>query len=119
MKPESDFEINSLLGMLKENEKLEIKIHGHTNGNAAGKIIKLKNDDDNFFKITDNNDVGTGSAKELSKARADIIMRWLVNQGIDKKRMTLKGWGGKKMIYGKTDSMAGRNVRVEIEILKG
>ena len=119
MKPESKFELNSLLGMLKENEKLEIRIHGHTNGNAAGKIIKLKKDDNNYFQITDNNDVGTGSAKELSKARADIIMRWLVNQGIDKKRMTLKGWGGKKMIYGKTDSMAGRNVRVEIEILKG
>ena len=46
-------------------------------------------------------------------------MRWLLEQGIDKKRMELKGWGGKKMIYGKTDKLAGRNVRVEIEILKG
>ena len=119
MKPESKFELNSLLSMLKENEKLEIRIHGHTNGNAAGKIIKLKDDDINFFEVTPNNIEGVGSAKELSKARADIIMRWLIEQGIDKKRMELKGWGGKKMIYGKNDAMAGRNVRVEIEILKG
>jgi outer membrane protein OmpA-like peptidoglycan-associated protein len=119
MKPESKFELNSLLGMLKENEKLIIKIHGHTNGNAAGKLINLKEDDNEYFKVTSNNDEKTGSAKELSKARANIIMRWLVDQGIEKKRMSLKGWGGKKMIYEKTDSMAGRNVRVEIEILKG
>lgn len=119
MKPESKFELNSLLGMLKENEKLEIKIHGHTNGNSAGKIIKLKEGDNNFFKVTSNNEEGVGSAKELSKTRAEIIMRWLIEQGIDKKRMDLKGWGGKKMLYKKTDQMAGKNVRVEIEILKG
>jgi len=119
MKPESKFELNSLLGMLKENEKLKIKIHGHTNGNASGKIIRLKEDDDSFFEVTSNNKEGVSSAKSLSKARAEIIMRWLLTQGIDKKRMELKGWGGKKMLYGKTDQLASRNVRVEIEIMKG
>lgn len=119
MKPESKFELNSLLSMLKENDKLQIKIHGHTNGNAAGKIIKLQPDDNNFFEITSNNLEGMGSAKELSKERAFTIARWLIEQGIDGKRMDVKGWGGKKMIYKKTDSMAGKNVRVEIELLKG
>lgn len=119
MKPESKFELNSLLAMLKENEKLEIKIHGHTNGNAAGKIIMLKKDDDTFFKVTSNNTESVGSAKELSKVRAEVIMRWLEKNGVNKKRMDLKGWGGKKMIYKKTDTKAGKNVRVEIEILKG
>jgi outer membrane protein OmpA-like peptidoglycan-associated protein len=119
MKPESKFELNSLLGMLKENEKLTIRIHGHTNGNTAGKIIKLKEDDNNFFEITANNIDGLGSAKDLSQERADVIARWLMEQGIDKKRMDIKGWGGKKMIYKKTDAMAGKNVRVEIELLKG
>ena len=119
MKPESKYELNNLLEMLRENEKLELRIHGHTNGNSAGKIIKLKEDDKSYFKITKNNDEGTGSAKELSKARADLIVRWLIDQGIDKKRMSIKSWGGKKMLYDKSDSMAGRNVRVEVEILKG
>ena len=45
-------------------------------------------------------------------------MQWLLDKGIDKKRMEIKAWGGKKMIYKKTDSMAGKNVRVEIEIIK-
>ncbi len=119
MKPESKFELNSLLDMLKENDKLVIKIHGHTNGNAPGKIIKLKEDDNNFFKVTKNNIETYGSAKELSKARAEVIKRWLIENGIDEKRMQLKAWGGKKMIYKKNDAMAAKNVRVEIEILKG
>jgi len=119
MKPESKFELNSLLSMLKENDKLQIKIHGHTNGNRPGKIIRLRDDDDNFFTITPNNIDDYGSAKKLSKARADVIARWLVEQGIDKKRMDIKGWGGKKMVYKKNDAMAGKNVRVEIEIVKG
>ncbi len=119
MKPESKFELNSLLDMLRENDKLQIKIHGHTNGNAAGKIIQLKDDDHNYFEVTSNNIDGFGSAKQLSKARADIIARWLVEQGIDQKRMDIRGWGGKKMIYKKTESMAGKNVRVEIELMKG
>jgi outer membrane protein OmpA-like peptidoglycan-associated protein len=119
MKPESKFELNSLLSMLKENEKLEIKIHGHTNGNAAGKIISLRDEDKNYFEVTPNNVEAFGSAKKLSKARADIIARWLIDNGISKKRMDIKGWGGKKMIYKKNDTMASRNVRVEIEIVKG
>jgi len=118
MKPESEFELNSLLDMLQENEKLTIKIHGHTNGNAPGPIIKLKDDDNNFFTMTDNNVEGYGSAKDLSYERAKTIKRWLVDQGISEKRMSLKGWGGKKMIYDKKSDQAKRNVRVEIEILK-
>ena len=119
MKPESKFELASLYNMLKENENLKIKIHGHTNGNTSGKIIKLRKDDDDFFEITSNNIEGVGSAKELSKERALTISRWLVDQGIDGNRMEIKGWGGKKMIYKKTDPMAGKNVRVEIELLDG
>jgi len=118
MKPESKFELNSLLSMLKENEKLMIRIHGHTNGNDPGKIIKLKPDDNNYFEVTSNCSVGTGSAKELSRERAEIIRRWLISQGIADNRMEVKAWGGQKMLYKKTDDMAGKNVRVEIEILK-
>ena len=118
MKPESIFELNNLLSMVKENEKLMIRIHGHTNGNSAGKIISLKENDDNFFQVTNNNIKGFGSAKELSKRRAEVIQRWLINNGINKSRMEIKAWGGKKMIYKKHDKMAERNVRVEIEILQ-
>jgi outer membrane protein OmpA-like peptidoglycan-associated protein len=119
MKPESKFELNGLLGMIKENENLEIRIHGHTNGNASGKLITLKEGDLNFFEVTSNNDEKVGSAKELSKERANAIRMWLIEQGVDENRMSLKGWGGKKMLYKKNDKKASKNVRVEIEILKG
>ncbi len=118
MKPESKFELTSLLAMLKENEKLTVKIHGHTNGNDPGKLIKLKPDDHNYFEVTANNIETMSSAKDLSKERAEVIKRWLIDQGIDEKRMEVKAWGGSKMIYKKTDTMAGKNVRVEIEIVK-
>ncbi len=118
MKPESKFELNSLLDMLKENENLEITIHGHTNGNAPGKIIKLAKGDTRFFEVSDDNIESQGSAKELSEQRAEVIRNWLISQGISAKRMKLEGWGGKKMLYDKNDPMAARNIRVEIEIMK-
>jgi len=118
MKPESQFELNSLLDMLKENENYEIKLHGHTNGNSPGKIIRLGEEDDNFFEVTGDNIEDYGSAKKLSLERADVIMRWLESKGINKKRMSVKGWGGKKMLYSKNEALAKRNIRVEVEILK-
>lgn len=118
MKPESQFELNSLLEMLRENDNLSIRIHGHTNGNASGKIVKLAEGDNNFFEVSASNIQGIGSAKELSFERANTIKNWLIHQGIEEKRMDLKGWGGKKMLYDKKSDQAGRNVRVEIEILK-
>lgn len=117
MRPESRFEVNSLLEMLKENEKYKIKIHGHTNGGAAGKIISMGKDSDNFFSLTDTNE-GMGSAKKLSGERAEIIKEYLVANGIPEKRMEVKAWGGKRPLHDKHATRAQENVRVEIEILE-
>ena len=117
MRPESRFELNSLLDMLRENSNLKIRIHGNTNSNEAGKIIRLKEDDYNFFEVTGNNIEEFGTAKKLSMERAKILRKWLVQQGISESRMNLKAWGGKRMLYDKNDPLARRNVRVDIEIL--
>lgn len=116
MKPESRYEVNQLLDMLVENENYRIVIHGHTNGNGYGPIIRMNSDDINFFALSKNNKEAKGSAKQLSLERAAAIQRYLVHQGIDKKRMKVKGWGGKKMLYTANDSNAKQNVRVEVEI---
>jgi outer membrane protein OmpA-like peptidoglycan-associated protein len=119
MRPESVYELNQLLDMVKENDKLKIRIHGHTNSNSHGKIIHLDKEDKNFFTLnTDAHKVTNGSAKELSFQRAYTIQHWLMEQGIDESRMEIRGWGGKKMIYGKHDAQADKNVRVEIEIIE-
>jgi len=118
MKPESIYELNALLDMLKENENLVVKIHGHTNGNSHGKIIHLDLEDKNFFGINGEHKESRGSAKKLSLYRAYTIQHWLMDQGIEEERMEIKGWGGKQMIYDKHSTQADKNVRVEIEILQ-
>jgi outer membrane protein OmpA-like peptidoglycan-associated protein len=118
MQPKSKFELSNLLEMLQENENIRIKIHGHTNGNAAGKIIGLKDDDINFFEVGSHNTTSFGTAKALSLQRAKTIKRYLVYNGIDPSRMEVIGWGGKKMLFDKHHPEAKKNVRVEIEILE-
>ena len=117
MRPESRYEVNSLMDMLNENPKYKIMIHGHTNGNATGKIISMDKDSQNFFSLS-NTKEGFGSAKQLSEERASIIRDYLVSNGIDAKRMEIKAWGGKKPIHDKMSNRAQENVRVEIEILQ-
>ncbi len=117
MRPESRYEINSLLEMMKENPKYKIKIHGHTNGNAAGKIISMDKDSQNFFALNDTKE-GMGTAKQLSEERGNIIREYLISNGVDAKRMEVKAWGGKRPIHDKLSNKAQENVRVEIEILE-
>ena len=116
MRSESLYELKSLLNMLSENESYKVTIHGHTNGNAPGKIIHLDENDKEFFTLNADHKEGIGSAKRLSFHRANTIKQWLIDQGIAEDRMKTKGWGGKKMIYDKHGSQAVKNVRVEIEI---
>lgn len=118
MKEESIGELYQLLGLMKENEDLKIKIHGHTNGNSHGKVLHLDLDDKSFFSLNGSHHETTASAKQLSLFRAYTIQHWLMDQGITEDRMKIQGWGGKKMIYDKHDSQAHKNVRVEIEILE-
>lgn len=116
MRPESRYEVNSLLEMLKENPKYRIKIHGHTNGGAHGKIISM-GDSKNFFSLSGSKE-GFGSAKKLSEERARVIHNYLTANGIEVHRTHVKAWGGKRPLHDKHSTRAGENVRVEIEILE-
>ncbi len=117
MRPESRFEVTSLQEMMQENPKYKIRIHGHTNGGASGKIIKKAKESDNYFSLSQTSE-GFGSAKKLSDERAQTIKDYLVSVGIDPSRMQIKAWGGKRPIHDKHHSRAQENVRVEIEILE-
>ena len=117
LRPESKFAIDQLLMMLKENPKQVIRIHGHTNGNDPGKIIRRTDESTDFFSLK-NTIEDYGSAKELSQLRAEQIRDYLIASGIDKGRMSIKAWGGKKPLFPVDDDRAEANVRVEIEIVK-
>ena len=118
MKPISRYELSTLVEMLKENPNLKIRIHGHTNGNKRGRMILLPEDSEKFFTLNQPVIEKTGSAKELSLKRAEIIKRYLMSFGISPERMEVIGWGGKKPIYDEMSKLAIKNVRVEIEILE-
>jgi outer membrane protein OmpA-like peptidoglycan-associated protein len=115
MMPESKTELNSLLQMMQENTNYRIALHGHTNGNYHGKIINRGPSND-FFSLTGSSQ-SMGSAKDLSENRAEIIKDYLVANGIAATRIEVKGWGGKKPLYDIKSVNAGKNVRVEVELL--
>jgi outer membrane protein OmpA-like peptidoglycan-associated protein len=116
MMPESKYELSMLLDMMQENLKYKIKLHGHTNGNYHGKIIKVGSDGD-FFSVAKDAETTVGSAKELSESRAEVIKDWLVAQGIDASRIEVKAWGGKRPIFDKHSANAKKNIRVEVEVV--
>jgi outer membrane protein OmpA-like peptidoglycan-associated protein len=114
--PESKFELNELLAMMKEGEKMRIRLHGHSNGNYHGKIIKM-GPSKNFFAVTEDSKSSNGSAKELSESRAELIKEYLVVNGVDASRIETKAWGGKKPLYDKKGVNAKKNIRVEVEVI--
>ncbi len=116
MRPESRYEVGLLLQMMNENPEYRIKLHGHTNGNAHGKIIS-RGEGGGFFSLT-NTKEGFGSAKKLSERRAGTIMEFLIDQGIAADRIELRAWGGKRPLHDKRSVRAKENVRVEVEILE-
>lgn len=116
MLPESKYQLNNLLAMMKENMQYRIKLHGHTNGNARGTILTM-GPSQSFFSLEDDIKKTTGSAKELSKQRALVIKEWLVNQGISEDRIEIKAWGGSRMLHDHQSVNAKKNVRVDVEIL--
>jgi outer membrane protein OmpA-like peptidoglycan-associated protein len=114
MLPDSKEELTGLVDMMRENPGYKILLHGHTNGNYNGKIIKI-GENKNFFSL-EGSKSSMGTAKDLSYERAEVIKEYLVANGIEASRMEVKGWGGKKPLYDKHSVNAKRNVRVEVEI---
>lgn len=117
LRPESKFEVDRLVEMMKNHPEEKIKIHGHTNGNDKGPIIRLAEGSKEFFSM-ENTVQDYGSAVKLSELRALLIRDYLVVNGINANRMTIKAWGGKKPLFKVDDDKAEANVRVEIEVLK-
>jgi len=114
MLPASKPEMEELVNMMKDNPNYRIKIHGHCNGNNTRRIIALGSVK-NYFNIQ-GSDERNGSAKELSKLRAEAVQSYLVDNGVSKDRSTIYAWGGLNMLVPETSTSAKLNDRIEIEI---
>jgi outer membrane protein OmpA-like peptidoglycan-associated protein len=110
LKKESFETLDQLVTYLEYNPA-SIRVNGHTQGNKKISNNSSKVDADLRFK---------GSAKKLSKKRADKVCEYIINKGISPKRISSKGFAGRKPIVKepKTRSDREKNMRVEIEIVE-
>ncbi len=112
-KTQSSNELAELYSYMKNNSAVIISIEGHTNSNRY--ISK----DDKRTRIG-GEWAFHGTAKKLSKKRAEEVKIFLTKKGIDATRINTKGWGGRKELYpdATTLSESMKNMRVEIHIEK-
>ena len=88
-------ELNELAGLLNKKPEWRLIIEGHTDnvGNPKSNLT-------------------------LSQKRAESIVKYLVNKGIEVKRLIAKGYGDKKPIASnKTEEGRTRNRRVEMKVM--
>lgn len=116
MLPSSKAELDQLVNMMNANPNYRIKIHGHCNGTNSRRIIAL-GPAKNYFDMKGSNEV-KGTAKELSRLRAEAVQTYLTDHGIDAGRTELYAWGGLNMLVGENSTSAKLNDRIEIEIMK-
>ena len=92
IKSESQSIVDQIVQMLKANPSLKISVEGHTDN------------------------VGTMAANQtLSDNRAKAVMNALITQGIDKARLSSKGWGQTKPLSdNSSEEGKAKNRRVEI-----
>ena len=95
LKSESISELDRLVMLLNENPKLTIQLSGHT---------------DNVGKDADN--------LTLSVNRARAVVGYLLNKGIDTKRLTFKGFGSKNPVANNnTEAGKSLNRRTEMAVI--
>lgn len=94
--PTSNQELQNLLKYMEINSKTKIRIEGHTDNRG-----------------------GVAANQDLSERRADAIRKYLISNGIAKKRIDVAGYGGSRPIADNA-SEEGRkkNRRVEFVIVK-
>ena len=96
VKKDSYTELDRLVALLSDIPSLAIEISGHTDN------------------------VGSESFNELlSTRRADAVVNFLVGKGVDKKRLSAKGYGQSKPVGSNyTDEGRAQNRRTEFEIIE-
>lgn len=95
LKPESETELRKLLELLQQNPTLKVEISGHTDN------------------------VGNKQAnKQLSESRAKSVSEYLIQKGIDRSRLSPKGYGDEQPIdTNETPEGRANNRRTEMTIL--
>jgi len=95
IKPQSASELHRVFLFLQANPQLSIEIGGHTNGWCSAAF-----------------------AQDLSRDRSEAVYQYLIKEGIEKDRLSFKGYGKSDPIAtNKTQTGRRKNQRVELKIL--
>ncbi len=93
---ESFEQLDLMVQMMKDNATMEIELGGHTD-----------------------NVGNTRLNRKLSQERVDAVVKYFIDNGVDKKRLTGKGYGGSKPIASnKSEETRRLNRRVEFTVIK-
>jgi OmpA-OmpF porin, OOP family len=97
LKPESFPELDRVVALLTERLAMTIEVDGHTDNIGT-----------------------TAYNQKLSEKRANAVQAYLITKGIDKTRVTAKGFGETRPLVSNDDEIDGREInrRVEFKILK-
>jgi outer membrane protein OmpA-like peptidoglycan-associated protein len=116
MRKTSQTDLDELVNMMHSNPYYEIVIHAHCNGKKKRDII-APGSNRNYFDAAGSIHL-TGTAKDLTAFRAESIRSYLVDHGIDPKRINVFSWGASDMLVRADSPEANVNDRIEIEFTR-
>lgn len=87
-------ELNKLVNFMQQNSSVNVEIAGHTD-NVGGAAIN----------------------KRLSQQRANSVVAYLTDKGIDRRRLTSVGYGEEKPLVSNDDEVMGREINRRVEFI--
>ena len=116
MRKPSQTDLDELVRMMHKNPYYEITVHAHCNGKNKREVIAF-GPEKNYFDVAGSVEL-TASARQLTTLRAEAIRSYLVDHGIDSRRIKVFSWGGSDMLVKANHPHASLNDRIEIEFTR-
>lgn len=116
MRKSSQVDLDELVRMMHKNPYYEITVHAYCNGRNKRKITGMGSEK-NYFDVAGAIEL-MGSAKDLTALRAEAVRSYLIDNGIDPKRVSVFSWGGSDMLVQADSRHASINDRIEIEFTR-
>lgn len=116
MRKSSKVDLDELVKMMHKNPYYEITVHAYCNGKNKREITAM-GPDRNYFDVAGAIEL-MGSAKDLTALRAETVRSYLIDNGVDPRRVKVFSWGGSDMLVRADSPHANINDRIEIEFTR-
>jgi len=116
LRPSSKKQLDEVLELMKAYPSYKILLHSHCN-QGGKREIKLPGENNLYFDI-EGAIQKSGSDKQLTKQRGETIKSYLVDNGIEGKRISVFGWGSAENLVSSSSADTAINDRIEVELLQ-